>query len=148
MDASTEPEAQRPPADGPDEGGRETGDGDEGEFVHIVAALRSELREKSLRGLAREVGMSPTGLRGVLDGTVPYGRTRERLRQWWWRGKDELSPPGAEAALRRLLAAVTDTPAGMARVLDAVEEAHRGAGAPVPPWVDIIRERLAHGAVR
>jgi hypothetical protein len=89
--------------------------------------------------------MSPTGMRGVLDGAMPYGKTRDRLRRWWWRGRDELSPPGAEAALRRLMAAVTDTPEGMARVLDALEEAHRESGAALPAWLPIIRARLSGG---
>ena len=118
---------------------------DDAEFARIVAALRGELRTRSLRAVAREVGMSPTGLRGLLDGAEPYGRTRERLREWWWRGREGISPPGAEAALRRLLGALPDPSRGMARVLDTVEQVHRESGAAVPSWVAVIRGRLREG---
>jgi hypothetical protein len=38
---------------------------------------------RSLRQLAREVGMSPTGLTEFLDGTEPYWKTIDKVVRWY-----------------------------------------------------------------
>lgn len=46
-------------------------------------------RESSVRRIAREVGMSPTGLAGFLSGeTRSTSRTRRKLTQWYLRSHD------------------------------------------------------------
>ncbi|PYP43709.1 MAG: hypothetical protein DMD50_16655 [Gemmatimonadetes bacterium] len=44
--------------------------------------LAREAARFSLRRVAREVGMSPNGLRGFLQGAVPRSVTRIRLESW------------------------------------------------------------------
>jgi hypothetical protein len=50
------------------------------EHLRELAAARVE--RTSLRGVAREIGMSPTGLKKFLLGTAPYSPTVRRLRKW------------------------------------------------------------------
>jgi hypothetical protein len=45
-------------------------------------ALQQRVKLTSLRATARELGMSPTGLRGFIDGTEPYVKTLRRARVW------------------------------------------------------------------
>jgi hypothetical protein len=51
------------------------------EVLRSAAAQRVE--DTSLRGAAREIGMSPTGLKKFLLGTAPYSPTLRRLRRWY-----------------------------------------------------------------
>jgi transcriptional regulator with XRE-family HTH domain len=52
--------------------------------VEYMRGLLGERVERySLRRVAREVGMSPTGLKKFLLGTDPYGPTVRRLRKWY-----------------------------------------------------------------
>jgi hypothetical protein len=50
---------------------------------HLREAAAARVENTSLRGVAREVGMSPTGLRKFLNGTAPYSLTVRRLRKWY-----------------------------------------------------------------
>ncbi len=45
-------------------------------------ALRQRVELTSLRATARELGMSPTGLHGFIEGTEPYVKTLRRARVW------------------------------------------------------------------
>lgn len=45
-------------------------------------AVRARVETGSLRQAARQVGMSPTGLRKFLAGGVPYQKSRRRLFDW------------------------------------------------------------------
>lgn len=51
----------------------------------VRSALRQRIEVTSLRTAAREVGMSPTGLRGFVDGSDPYVKTVRRARAWFAR---------------------------------------------------------------
>lgn len=53
------------------------------ERMREVLARRVEAT--SLRHVAREVGMSPTGVQKVLDGADSYSRTRRKLERWYVR---------------------------------------------------------------
>lgn len=48
-------------------------------------AVAEAVEQGSLRRVAREIGMSPTGLKKFLDGTDPYGPTLRKLVPWWER---------------------------------------------------------------
>lgn len=50
---------------------------------HLREAAAARVENTSLRGVAREVGMSPTGLKKFLNGTAPYSLTVRRLRRWY-----------------------------------------------------------------
>ena len=70
------------------------------ELEVIRDALRQSTEVNSLRFTARELGMSPTGLRGLIDGTAPYGKTIRKLRAWyaeWARREGVLDVADAKA---------------------------------------------------
>lgn len=110
------------------------------ERVREMLALRAE--ETSLRQVAREVGMSPSGLQKLLDGAQPYSATSRKLARWYVRESGhyggELSAGSAAAALSVLLQdlspAARDT--GRRRLLDLLEDLY-----PSPPeWLVELRE--------
>jgi methylphosphotriester-DNA--protein-cysteine methyltransferase len=51
----------------------------------IRAALRQQIAETTLRGTARDLGMSPTGLRSFADGRDAFDSTLRRARAWYAR---------------------------------------------------------------
>ena len=51
----------------------------------IRAALRQQIAETTLRGTARDLGMSPTGLRSFADGRDAFDSTLRRARTWYAR---------------------------------------------------------------
>ena len=66
-----------------------------------VASLRAEIglaiESTSLRSVAREVGMSPMGLRNFVAGTTPYPPTWRRLNDWYLRSRRaDPGPPETE----------------------------------------------------
>src|SRR3954462_11299295 len=50
---------------------------------HLREMAAARVEHTSLRGVAREIGMSPTGLKKFLMGTAPYSPTLRRLRKWY-----------------------------------------------------------------
>ena len=80
-------------------------------------ALRQHILRTSLRTAAREVGMSPTGLRGFVDGASPYVKTLRRTQAWYaHREMYEGDPDVAEAhAIEVLVASVPEARRGLAR---------------------------------
>ena len=109
-----------------------------------IEAARIRVDETSLRQTAQEIGMSPTGLRGVLDGAEPYGRTRERLRAWFARleGLGELPLREAENTVLALVRRLPEPRTGAVAVLDCVAELHARAGMSAPEWVAEVRLRV------
>ncbi|HEX2203403.1 MAG TPA: hypothetical protein VHG91_08895 [Longimicrobium sp.] len=111
------------------------------------AAAEAE-QASSLRAVAREIGMSPTGLRNFLDGQTPYPSTRRKLNLWYARYRlsrrvyeeDEVS-----AGLALLLEAIPE--AGYARaaerVLACVAEVHADTHVEAPAWLARLREAVA-----
>jgi hypothetical protein len=97
----------------------------------IRAALRQQIAETTLRGTARDLGMSPTGLRSFADGRDAFDSTLRRARAWYarWaleRGREavaeenaievlfgplpESSREVAIACCRRVIEALRDVP--------------------------------------
>jgi len=115
------------------------------EFRHIREALREAVERISLRGVARELGMSPTGLRGLIDGAVPYVKTQRKVRVWLASyDRDvhgDLPTSTIAGVLRRLLWRVPGQSRNGAevRVLNGFEEAFRFAGVEAPAWIAEIR---------
>ena len=109
-----------------------------------VEAARIRVEETSLRQTAQEIGMSPTGLRGVLDGAEPYGPTRERFRAWYARlaGLGALPTHAAENIVLALLRRLPEPRAGAVALLDCVEAIHVSAGVSAPEWVAEVRMRV------
>lgn len=112
---------------------------------HMREAAWSRVRNTSLRGVAREIGMSPTGLKKFLQGTSPYAPTVRRLRHWYVQyaalAEGALARPDAEAALAVL---VHDLPPAPQRetadgMLDCLGRGYERSGKPRPGWMADLR---------
>jgi hypothetical protein len=103
----------------------------------------------SLRGVAREIGMSPTGLKKFLLGTAPYSPTLRRLRRWYL--SHAALPVGEVASVdaENAVAVLTfDLPGDLRRqaadrVLVALGEAYDASGRARPRWVAELRVQYA-----
>lgn len=115
------------------------------ELETVIEAARVAVRLRSLRTVARQIGMSATGLRGVLDGTSPYDKTRDKLRSWYARehGLDRLPTAAAADMILSLVRNVPNRKAGAQLILDAVEAAHAAGSVPPPEWLAPVRARLS-----
>lgn len=123
------------------------------EDAPLIPVMREAVTERvertSLRTAAREIGMSPSGLKKFLDGNMPYTKTIHRLRRWYLQhagdAHDDLSEDEAYAALSVL---VHDLPPGArayttATMVDCVEQGYARTRRDVPAWVAGIRDRAA-----
>lgn len=130
------------------EGRKGTGGGAPEERVipQIRTAVEQRVERTSLRSVAREIGMSPSGLKKFLDGNAPYTKTVHRLRNWYVQhaaDQDEIGDDDAHAALRVL---VHDLPPGMQAetveaMLHCMEQGYTRSRRPLPQWMAEIRER-------
>lgn len=112
-------------------------------------ALATRVEATSLRSVAREVGMSPTGLQKVLGGADSYSRTRRKLERWYVREASRygggLDAAAVSAALR---VAVQDLPPDrrsetLDRLVSDLESAYTAGARPAPPWLAEVRKTLA-----
>ena len=112
-----------------------------------VAAARVE--NISLRQVAREIGMSPTGLKKFLDGTAPYSPTVRRLRNWYVRHaaqqQSDVEAVDASAALAVLMHDLGSDSrrAAALHVLEAVGSGYEQSGKPRPAWLLELRTQYA-----
>lgn len=116
---------------------------------HLREAAAKRVENTSLRSVAREVGMSPTGLKKFLLGTAPYLPTVRRLRNWYVRyaavqGSD-VETEDASAALAVLM---HDLGSGARRdaavfMLDALGSGYEQSGKSKPGWLSELRLRYA-----
>lgn len=114
---------------------------------HLREVAAARVENGSLRGVAREIGMSPMGLKNFLNGTEPYAPTLRRLRNWYV--KYAAVPAGnvrVEDATAALSVLVSDLPAAPRRrvavtVLDAVGKEYDQCGVVKPGWVSELRTR-------
>ncbi|HEU0299440.1 MAG TPA: hypothetical protein VFR37_08305 [Longimicrobium sp.] len=111
----------------------------------LRAAVAERVERTSLRSAAREIGMSPTGLKKFLDGNMPYTKTIHRLRAWYVHHaadrQEVTSDDDAFAALRVL---VHDLPPGtqsqtVEAMLHCIEQGYVITRRPVPAWVEQMR---------
>ena len=95
----------------------------------------------SLRAVARQVGMSPSGLEKFLSGGMPYTNTRRKLLEWWYREgiqpTQALSADGVAVALGTL---VRDLPPDrrertLRELVGTLRELYDSHGVPCPPWL-------------
>lgn len=100
------------------------------------------IERSSLRGVAREVGMSPTGLQKFAGGAAPYRDTRRKLTEWF--ARRELPPPGeqvtpdaAKAALALLLHGLPARRRSLAtqQILVLLRTAYDQSRTPSPAWL-------------
>ena len=106
-------------------------------------AVRERVAESSVRVVAEQTGMSPTGLWRFIQGTAPYAKTRRRLQSWYVVQQaaapvsDEVMPEAAHAALDLLTRHVADRrrEARQRALLDILVE----PGDREPPWLGTLR---------
>lgn len=119
------------------------------ESAPTVAEIRDAVAESvsstSLRQVAREVGMAPSGLRKFLDGSRPYTATRRKLHRWYVReGHTDTTPFAARSALDVVVADLpprhrADALRGM---LESLRERYGRAKEPVPEWLAQLLDEL------
>lgn len=114
---------------------------------HIREVAAARVENTSLRGVAREIGLSPMGLKNFLNGTEPYSPTLRRLRSWYVRTAavqtGKVDAEDATAALAVLVHDLAATPRRQVAVtvLDAVGEGYEQSGVVKPDWVADLRTR-------
>lgn len=103
-------------------------------------AVRERVEATSLRHVARQVGMSPTGLRNFLAGGIPYQKSRRRLFDWMHRedgAEAGLTTEGVSGSLASLVADLPPERRGAALealvgTLRTLYDTHADAA---PPWL-------------
>ena len=107
------------------------------------------MENTSLRGVAREIGMSPTGLKKFLQGTAPYSPTLRRLRSWYVQYAavqgGNVGLEDATAALNVLVHDLAPDPrkdtAGC--LLECVGRGYDQSGKARPTWMSELQTRFA-----
>lgn len=114
-------------------------------------AVAGRVEDRSLRQVAREVGMSASGLQKFLDGATPYSSTRRKIERWYVREAARygggLGPDSALAALHVLVQdlAPAERGAALRGMLDALGAAFRAAGREPPDWWRTVAARVERG---
>jgi hypothetical protein len=110
-----------------------------------IETIRAELQRRyhsggeSLRALAREIPMSPSGLHKLLNGTTPYLPTREKLQRWYVRHASNvgevITAADVEAALHVLTFELGREPSESVRreMLDMLNSTRRLLGLELLP---------------
>ena len=120
----------------------------EATISHLRALAAARVEHTSLRGVAREIGMSPTGLKKFLLGTAPYSPTLRRLRKWYVHHAalptGEVDYEDASAAIAVLTHDLPGEPRREAAdcVLDCLGRGYDATGRPRPRWVAELRQEL------
>lgn len=114
-------------------------------------ALAARVEATSLRQVAREVGMSPTGLQKVLGGADSYSRTRRKLERWYVRESLQygggLDAAAVTAALRVAVQDLAPAPRRetLERLVSDLEKGYTSGAAAPPPWLAEVRRVLLTG---
>ena len=126
--------------------------GDEQTVQHLREMAAARVESTSLRGVAREIRMSPTGLKKFLMGTAPYSPTLRRLRKWAVRyaanvtlASDQVGRTTAHAAVAVLTEGFLPSARGAAAdaIFSAVARGFDASGLARPQWVGELREAFA-----
>jgi hypothetical protein len=125
--------------------GQHERDPDAGPNERFRRAVRLAIEGSTLRAVAKEIGMSPSGLQNFLDGAASYGKTKEKLRFWYFRrsGFSSYAVEDAAYILRRLVSSLPAPDHGVIAVLDAVESSYQRVGMYPPDWVRLMRHELS-----
>lgn len=109
-------------------------------------AVAREVAQLSLRRAAREIGVSPNGLRNFLNGAAPRMRTRGQLERWLGGRATSARPPTVGQLVRLLGKMGADLPPSQAAALsrdiaELLASAYQNRRLPPPRWV---RELVAY----
>lgn len=117
---------------------------------HLRETAQARVENTSLRSVAREIGMSPTGLKKFLLGTAPYSPTVRRLRNWYVQHAavqtGNVDVQDATAALAVLVHDLSPDPrrATASSLLDCVAKGYEASGKPHPKWVNALRAHYSN----
>ena len=112
--------------------------------IRDAAALAVE--RESLRKVARQVGLSPNGLKQFLAGRRPYTSTEQKLNAWYAaHGRDHGGASRLDSARSAVAILLADFPAKrralMAeRIYDLLAAGHREDRREPPEWLDAARD--------
>lgn len=114
-------------------------------------AVTIRVQATSLRSVARQVGMSPSGLDKFLAGGMPYQKSRRKLFDWLHRERANLGAghtvDGIAAALGSLVRDLP--PERRERALDALLDTLRGLydshAEHAPVWLAELTQKTADG---
>lgn len=115
---------------------------------HLRETAQARVENTSLRSVAREIGMSPTGLKKFLQGTAPYSPTLRRLRTWFVQYAamqgGAVRREEASAALSVLVHDLSPDPRREAAtcLLDCVERGYEQSGKTQPAWMSELRAQF------
>jgi len=117
---------------------------------YLRTAALALVERSTLRAAARQIGMSPTGLKKFIQGTDPYGPTRRRLKKWYVHNASpapEVERDDATAALSVLTFDLAPLPRREAAdcMLDCLAQGYDATGRQRPEWVAELRELLKPG---
>ena len=121
-------------------------------ITRLREAVTIRVQATSLRSVARQVGMSPSGLDKFLAGGMPYQKSRRKLFDWLHRERNnlgaDLTVDGIAAALGSL---VRDLPPDRREVslhalLDTLQDLYTTHTETAPAWLGEIMERVADGS--
>lgn len=111
-------------------------------------AVKRAVAQRSLRQVAREVGLSPRGLTLFLEGNRSQSGTALKLRDWYvLHGAAAVGVSGdtAAASLEQLLDGLEDgdREQGRMMILGVLDMLHRRRRKTPPPWIeDLLHRRL------
>jgi hypothetical protein len=104
----------------------------------IRQALRDAEKSTGLRGLGRQIGITPLAVRNIMEGANPHPSTREKLRAWYVQHAPKADATDAgRAALDMLADGLAPELRGAFRkaVGVLVGTLHGEAGLPLPLWI-------------
>ena len=119
---------------------------------HLRESAAARVENTSLRSVAREIGMSPSGLKKFLQGTAPYSPTLRRLRTWYVHyaalQHGFVETEDATAALSVLIHDLGPEPKreAAACVLDCMSRGYDQSGQARPVWITELRARYDSAA--
>lgn len=121
-------------------------------ITRLREAVTIRVQATSLRSVARQVGMSPSGLDKFLSGAMPYQKSRRRLFDWLHRERHnlgaDLTVDGIAAALGSL---VRDLPPdrraqALHTLLDTLRSLYAEHTETAPRWLAEITQKAAEGS--
>jgi hypothetical protein len=116
--------------------------------AQLRAAVSTAVERTSLRGVARDVGLSPTGLGKFLNGSQPYPSTRRKLERWFAsQAAGHGAGLGSGDALHVVRVLLHDLPpdaqpAAEERLIAALESVYAGSRLGPPSWLRELRGPL------
>lgn len=113
---------------------------------HLREMVAARAENTSLRSVAREIGMSPTGLKKFLQGTAPYSPTLRRLRAWYVQyaavPSGDVAFEDAQAAINVLVHDLPPVPRRRTvdRLMACLARGYDESGKSPPSWITQLRD--------